>query len=338
MITNYYQVTLLISPGQSLPFFFFHQNFSLLLTLLPQQQHQTVTTRPPPPTTMMSRHITASTSWLRTPTAQLLRQTGTASAGFHTTSSTAALSRYEKSQQRVYKHFARKLQKPKAEVVDPVLGRENVPFLERLKARVAEPTNISFGLEEENIEKLMFGAEHARLLRTSEATSATVIESEAQKREAVRRILSMQNSGLVERKKLARRYAAEEFARFEGDTGSSEVQAAINTVNILFLVNHMKENKGDNANMRKLQILVHQRQAILKYLKRSNPERYYWAIEKLGLNDDAVTQEFALSRRYLEKFQFFGANTLPVRDNKKETALKAKLADLQKHAQKYLRK
>ncbi|KAF5092751.1 hypothetical protein D0Z03_002705 [Geotrichum reessii] len=287
----------------------------------------------------MSRPLTVSTSWLRAPTAQVFRQSGAfpAPAGFHTSSSAAALSRHEKAQQRIHKHFARQLQKPKTEVVDPILGRANVPFLERLKARVAEPTNISFGLEEENIEKLMFGAEHARLLRTSEATSATVIESEAQKREAVRRILSMQNSGLVERKKLARRYAAEEFARFEGDTGSSEVQAAINTVNILFLVNHIKENKGDRANMRKLQILVHDRQAILKYLKRSKPERYYWAIEKLGLTDEAVTQEFSLSRRYLEQFQFFGANTLPVRDNKKERTLKAKLADLEKHAQKYLR-
>lgn len=260
-------------------------------------------------------------------------------AGFHSSAAVEArggVSRYVKSLRRIQKHYARQLQKPKPEVVDPVLGRANVPFMERLKAKLGEPTNMSFGLNTGSAEKLLYGAEHATLLRQSEIDYETVVDLEKSKREATHRIVSMQNAGQQERKKFAKKFAAEEFARFEGDTGSSEVQAAISTVQIHFLVNHMKEHKGDNLNMRKLQMLVQGRQGILKYLRRSNPERYYWAIEKLGLNDDAVTAEFSLSRRYLEQYQFFGQNTLRVKDNKKERAHKVKMARLEKKAQKFM--
>lgn len=284
--------------------------------------------------------------WLSAPVRLLAQQVQTTSIGasssstrgFHSTASASArgVSAYVKSLRRIQKHYARQLQKPKPEVVDPVLGRPNVPFMERLKATLAEPTNLSFGLPPSNTEKLMYGAEHATLLRKSELEYGHVTELEAHKREATRRIVSMQNAGQQERKKFAKAFAAAEFARFEGDTGSSEVQAAIATIQIHFLVNHMKEHKGDNLNMRKLNMLVQGRQAILKYLRRSNPERYYWAIEKLGLNDDAVTQEFSMSRRYLEQYQFFGQNTLKVKDNKKERAHKVKMARLEKKAQKFM--
>lgn len=247
------------------------------------------------------------------------------------------MSAYVKSLRRIQKHYARQLQKPAEEVVDPVLGRSTgVPFMERLKASLAEDTNLSFGLEPASTEKLMYGAEHATLLRKNEMEYAHVVQMEKDKREATRRIVSMQNAGQQERKKFAAVFAATEFARFEGDTGSSEVQAAIATIKIHFMVNHMKEHKGDNLNMRKLQMLVQGRQGILKYLRRSNPQRYYWAIEKLGLNDDAVTKEFSLSRRYLEQYQFFGLNTLRVKDNKKERAHKVKMARLEKKAQKFM--
>lgn len=257
----------------------------------------------------------------------------------HSTASVGARggpSRYVKSLRRIQKHYAKQLQKPKPEEVDPVLGRESVPFLERLKAKVAEPENLGFAVDVADAERLMFGAEQAALLRSGVDAFEAISREEMKKREATKRILSMQNLGLAQRKKLARAYAVKEFARFEGDTGSSEVQAAVGTVDIMFMVNHMKEHKGDKANLRKLQILVHSRQGILKYLRRSNPERYYWTIEKLGLSDEAVTSEFNLSRRYLEKYQFFGDNTLRVKDNKKERAHKVKLQRLEKKAQKFL--
>lgn len=324
-----------------------------------------------------------------------------ASAAFHTSSaSNAKVSRYVKSLRRIQKHFARQLQKPKPEDVDPVLGRSNVPFIERMKAAVAQPENVSFGLTNEDTEKLIFGAEYATLLRSkgkvspspSLASSSTLsapnttfvaaaaaaaaatantnanaetttdgasgiaentpLELEryprsarqfdlgamdnANRKEAIRRIMSMQNSGIAERKKLAVKFAVDEFGRFPGDTGSSEVQAAVWTIRIHYLVTHLKENKKDLKSMRELQQLVHNRQGILKYLRRSNPERYYWAVEKLGLNDQAVTAEFNLSRRYFEKYQFFGQNTLRVKDSKKERMKKIKYARLEKKAQRYI--
>lgn len=63
-------------------------------------------------------------------------------------------------------------------------------------------------------------------------------------------------------------------------------------------------------------MLVQQRQSILRYLKRDNPERYYWTIQKLGLSDEAVTQEFNMDRRYMQDFKFFGDKIL-VKDSKK---------------------
>lgn len=115
---------------------------------------------------------------------------------------------------------------------------------------------------------------------------------------------------------IAIRLAREEFQRFPGDTGSSEVQAACLTVRIQNLANHIKNHKKDYANTRMLRMLVQQRQSLLRYLKRDNPERYYWTIEKLGLNDAAITQEFNLDRRYMQDFKFFGDKIL-VKESKK---------------------
>lgn len=262
------------------------------------------------------------------------------SSSFHTSSpSNAKVSKYVKSMRRIQKHYARELRKPKPEDVDPVLGRPTVPFLERLKAVVADPANMSFGLTKEEVEKLMFGAEYAKVLNADPSSSqpALLPEVEAQRREAINRILTARNADIEQNKKLAIKMAVEEFARFEGDTGSSEVQAAISTVKIHYLAAHMKDRKQDLRSMRKLQQLVHNRQGILKYLRNSFPERYYWTIEKLGLNDQAVTQEFALSGRYLEKYQFFGKNTLRVKDSKKERKEKIKKSRMEKKAQKFLR-
>lgn len=276
--------------------------------------------------------------WLSAPARLISQQAKAVSTrrGFHTTAPAEATTAHIKSLRRIQKHYARQLEKPKPEIVDPVLGRESVPFMERLKAALADPENLSFALENDNTEKLLYGAEHATLLRKGEFQYEHVTEIEAQKREATRRIMSMQNANQQERKKFALKFAAKEFARFEGDTGSSEVQAAVATIKIHFLVNHMKENKKDNFNMRRLNMLVQGRQSILKYLRRSNPERYYWAIEKLGLKDDNVIQEFSMSRRYLEEYKFFGQNTLKVKDNKKERAKKIKTARMEKKAQKFM--
>lgn len=69
----------------------------------------------------------------------------------------------------------------------------------------------------------------------------------------------------------------------EGDTGSPEVQIAILTRRILDLTQHLNENKHDNHSRRGLLKMVGQRRRMLKYLNRTDPERYRALISSLGL-------------------------------------------------------
>jgi small subunit ribosomal protein S15 len=74
-----------------------------------------------------------------------------------------------------------------------------------------------------------------------------------------------------------------EYARFEGDTGSPEVQIAILTARIKELTEHMKANKKDHHRARGLQKMVGRRRALLDYLKRTDLEGYRTLIKRLGI-------------------------------------------------------
>ena len=63
-----------------------------------------------------------------------------------------------------------------------------------------------------------------------------------------------------------------EFARSEGDTGSTEVQIAILTARIRELTEHLKANNNDNHSRRGLIKMVNQRKKLLSYLERTNLE------------------------------------------------------------------
>uniref|UniRef100_A0A060TAT8 ARAD1D28754p n=1 Tax=Blastobotrys adeninivorans TaxID=409370 RepID=A0A060TAT8_BLAAD len=256
---------------------------------------------------------------------------------FHASSINNVKKKHLKAVERVQKHFARMMAKPKPQEVDPVLGRAMVPFMERVKARVSESTNQVMGIDPLDSAKLMYGAERAALERSPDFQSEAVFQEEEHKRKVVQRILSMQNASQKQFRKLAVEYAVKEFGRFEGDTGSSEVQAAVATIHIHYMVNFLREHKKNYTGLRKLEQKVQQRQTILKYLKKDNPKRYFWAIEKLGLTDDAVTKEFHLSRTYFAKVRFFGDKTLPVKPNKKERAEQNRLDRLKKKAKRFIK-
>ena len=74
-----------------------------------------------------------------------------------------------------------------------------------------------------------------------------------------------------------------EYARFEGDTGSPEVQIAILTARIKELTEHMKANKKAHHSARGLQKRVGRRRALLDYLKRTDLEGYRTLIKRLGI-------------------------------------------------------
>lgn len=73
------------------------------------------------------------------------------------------------------------------------------------------------------------------------------------------------------------------FARSEGDTGSTEVQVAILTKKIDNLTEHFKTHKGDNHSKRGLLKMVGQRRNLLNYLMKTDITRYRELIKKLNL-------------------------------------------------------
>lgn len=74
-----------------------------------------------------------------------------------------------------------------------------------------------------------------------------------------------------------------QFQTHPGDTGSAEVQVALLTRRILDLTQHLAEHKHDNHSRRGLLKMVGQRRRMLKYLNRTDPERYRALIAALGL-------------------------------------------------------
>jgi len=74
-----------------------------------------------------------------------------------------------------------------------------------------------------------------------------------------------------------------EFGENEKDTGTSEVQIALLTSRITELTEHLKIHKKDHHSRRGLLKLVGQRRRLLRYLKRTDLERYRAVLAKLGL-------------------------------------------------------
>ncbi|CAI4056160.1 hypothetical protein N7582_000524 [Saccharomyces uvarum] len=238
--------------------------------------------------------------------------------------------KFLKAQRRKQKNEAKQATlKASTDKVDPVLGRTDTPFITRIMAELKEPLVLSKGYNIEEVDKFLVAIEAAKRERAelsglnTEVVGLEDIQSIEARREAILRILSMRNSENKNAIKLAVDLARKEFERFPGDTGSSEVQAACMTVRIQNMANHIKEHRKDFANTRNLRILVQQRQAILRYLKRDNPEKYYWTIQKLGLNDAAITDEFNMDRRYMQDYEFFGDKVL-IKDSKKVADQKRK--------------
>ena len=74
-----------------------------------------------------------------------------------------------------------------------------------------------------------------------------------------------------------------EYGRFEGDTGSPEVQIAVLTERIRELTEHIKKNPKDHHSGRGLLKMVGKRRGLLDYLKETDIDGYRALIEKLGI-------------------------------------------------------
>jgi small subunit ribosomal protein S15 len=74
-----------------------------------------------------------------------------------------------------------------------------------------------------------------------------------------------------------------EYATTPGDTGSPEVQIALLTKRITQLTEHLKTHPHDHHSRRGLLILVGQRRRLLKYLTKTDINRYRSIIERVGI-------------------------------------------------------
>lgn len=74
-----------------------------------------------------------------------------------------------------------------------------------------------------------------------------------------------------------------QFAINSVDTGSASVQIALLTQRILYLTEHVRENKKDKTARYALLLLVSKRNKFIKYLKRTNNDEYLKVVKTLGL-------------------------------------------------------
>lgn len=284
---------------------------------------------------------------------------------FHAAAPALVRQKHLRRLNRLHKHWAKQLFKKEEEWVDPMLGKQNNPFLSWVRALIGQKENQIDLLEPESTSKLLYNAERSAsstiypdtnsnantwmISSKSGANSndddshalshrvqALHSEHEKLKREAVLRIVSLQNASRQQNQKQAIAVARSEFQRFEGDTGSPEVQAAIATIKIQFVAAHAKETKNDLQTKKRLEHMVQMRRNILLYLKRTDPRRYIWTIEKLGLNNETVSAEFHMSRKYLWRTQFYGNKTLPMKKTVKDTKKARELNVKRSKAQRYL--
>ncbi|KAF9905316.1 hypothetical protein EC991_001738 [Linnemannia zychae] len=132
------------------------------------------------------------------------------------------------------------------------------------------------------------------MVRSTLVNEKLQLPIEQQKAELVRRITALENGNAKQVTLENVRRAREAFQRAEGDTGSPEVQAAVMTVRIQNLHNHILNNKKDKHNYRRLRMLIHQRQTVLKYLKKTYPDRYHVCLDRLGLDPRAIEDEIVV--------------------------------------------
>ena len=75
----------------------------------------------------------------------------------------------------------------------------------------------------------------------------------------------------------------ESYRREDGDTGSPEVQIALLTERVAQLTEHLKIHKKDHTSRRGLLKMISRRASLLRYLTRTDRQRYLVVISRLGL-------------------------------------------------------
>ncbi len=74
-----------------------------------------------------------------------------------------------------------------------------------------------------------------------------------------------------------------DYKTHDADTGSPEVQVALITERITTMTEHLKVHKKDFTSRRGLLMMVGQRARLLKYLLKTDKDRYQSLIKRLGI-------------------------------------------------------
>ena len=103
--------------------------------------------------------------------------------------------------------------------------------------------------------------------------------------------LSLDNSARAEQIRANLRAIREDFERFSGDTGSTEVQVAVLTAKIKSLAEHLTTHRKDHNSRKGLQGMLNRRRSLLQYLRKTNFDTYAALISRLGLKDNYAAQD-----------------------------------------------
>jgi len=124
--------------------------------------------------------------------------------------------------------------------------------------------------------------------------------------ERVRRALDLSNASNAEILQHKIDKAVGTFQRFEGDTGSSEVQVAVLTERINNLTLHMRKNKKDFHSRHGLDKMVSKRRKLMAHLRKQDFETYKRVLHHYGLRDIIRQLAENQTRQGKRKFRFRG--------------------------------
>jgi len=111
------------------------------------------------------------------------------------------------------------------------------------------------------------------------------------KPDLVKRYLSETNASRAEVNKRALANERAAFARHEHDVGSSEVQIANLTQRIKFMTEHLRAHTKDAHSRHGLMAMLERRKKLLKYLRRTDGDKYADTILRLGLKDRSFVDD-----------------------------------------------
>ncbi|GAA5860420.1 hypothetical protein JCM3774_000413 [Rhodotorula dairenensis] len=173
------------------------------------------------------------------------------------------------------------------------------------------PKLFNFGLTAETAQQLSEVLPATSALRSTLGDQATSVGSvlverfdaatraELDKRDALMRIVDLRNADSkgIEVENTRRIVAA--FGRAPGDTASPEVQAAILTMRIRSLSEHLISLPRDIQNRQALRLMIARRARMLKYLRQVSVTRYEDVLDKIGVEPRAVEGEVIVTKQEL---------------------------------------